>query len=133
MEKKDALSKIFAIVGTVLVWFPILAPIVLGFISLGTDGIYRFDYLMPAELGLLVFAGGVLLLWGAIRTRARGRIIAWGFGLAAGSIAVLMAFGDVVPGSLQWTIVIGLLVTYSLAIVVMGIGGLLLWKDLFGK
>jgi hypothetical protein len=133
MKKKDALSKIFAILGTILVWFPILAPVVLGFVSLGMDGVYRFDYLMPAELGLLVFAGGALLLWGAIRTKLRGKFIAWGFGLATGSIAILMAIGDVIPGSWQWAIAIGLLITYILAIVVMGIGGLLLWKDLSEK
>ena len=124
-------SKILTVVGTVLVWFPILAPVVLGFISLGMDGIYRLDYLMPAELGILVFVGGALLLWGAIRTRLRLRIIAWGLGLAAGSIAILISFGDVVPGSLEWAIVIGLLITYTLAILVMGIGGVLLWRDLF--
>jgi hypothetical protein len=133
VEKKDALSKVFATLGTALVWFPIIAPVVLGFISLGMDGIYRFDYLMPAELGISVFAGGVLLLWRAIRNRVRQGIIAWGFGLAAGSLAILMAFGDVVPGSLEWAIAVGLLITYSMAIVVMGIGGILLWKDLFGK
>lgn len=133
MEKKNTLSKILAIVGTVLVWIPILAPIVLGFASLGMDGIYRFDYLMPAELGLLAFAGGALLLWTAIRARSRRGIIAGGLGIAAGSIAILMAFGDVVPGSLEWAIVVGLLIAYSLAIVVLGIGGVLLWIDLFKK
>ena len=133
MEKKDRLSKILAVVGTVLVWFPILAPLVLGFISLGMDGIYRFDYLMPAELGILVFAGGATLIWGAMRTGYRRRIIFWGFGLAAGSIAILMAFGDVEPGSLEWAIAIGLLVTYALAIMIMGVGGILLWRDLFKK
>ncbi len=133
MEKKDTLSKILAIVGTVLVWIPILAPVVLGFVSLGMDGIYRFDYLMPAELGILVFVGGALLLWAAIRAKSRRGIIAWGLGIAAVSIAVLNAFGDVVPGSLKWAIVVGLLIAYSLAIVVMGIGGILLWRDLFKK
>lgn len=133
MDKKDALSKILAVVGTVLVWFPILAPLVLGFISLGMDGVYRLDYLMPAELGILVFFGGALLIWGALRTGLRRRIILWGFGLAAGSIAVLMAFGDVVPGGLEWSLAIGLLITYTLAIVVMGVGGILLWRDLFKK
>ena len=131
MEKKAVFSKILAVVGTVLVWFPILAPLVLGFISLGMDGIYRLDYLMPAELGILVFAGGATLIWGAMRTGYRRRFIAWGFGLAAGSIAILMAFGDVEPGSLEWAIAIGLLVTYSLAIMIMGVGGILLWRDLF--
>ena len=133
MQKKDRLSKILAILGTALVWLPVLAPVILGFLSLGMDGIYRFDYLMPAELGIVVFAGGAALLWAALRTGLRRKIIAWGFGLAAGSIAILMAFGDVVPGSLEWGIVIGLLATYSIAIVVMGIGGTLLCKDLFGK
>lgn len=133
MEKKDTLSKILAIVGTVLVWIPILAPVVFGFVSLGMDGIYRFDYLMPAELGILAFVGGVLLLWAAIRAKARRGIIAWGLGIAAGSMAVLMAFGDVQPGSLEWAIVVGLLIAYSLAIVVMGVGGVLLWRDLFKK
>jgi len=133
MEKKTVLSKILAVVGTVLVWFPILAPLVLGFISLGMDGVYRLDYLMPAELGILVFVGGALLIWGAIRTGYRRKIILWGFGLAAGSIAILMAFGDVVPGGLEWAIAIGLLVTYALAIMIMGVGGILLWRDLFKK
>ena len=131
MKKKDLLSKVLAVIGTVLVWFPILAPVVLGFISLATDGIYRLDYLMPAELGILVFIGGALLLWGALRTRSRQGLIAWGFGLAAGSIVTLMALGDVVPGSLEWAIVVGLLVIYILAILVMGIGGISLWRDLF--
>jgi len=133
MDKKDALSKILAIVGTVLVWIPILAPIVLGFVSLGMDGIYRFDYLMPAELGILAFVGGALLLWAAIRSKRRLGLIAWGFGIAAGSITILIAFGDVVPGSLEWAIVVGLLIAYSLAIVVIGIGGILLWMDMFRK
>jgi hypothetical protein len=133
MEKKDTLSKILAIVGTVLVWIPILAPVVFGFVSLGMDGIYRFDYLMPAELGILAFVGGALLLWGAIRAKSRQGIVAWGLGIAAGSIFILNAFGDVEPGSLRWAIAIGLLTTYSLAIVVMGVGGILLWRDLFKK
>ena len=130
MEKKGALSKILTAAGTVLVWFPLLAPLVLGFISLLTDGIFRLDYLMPAELGVLVFVGGILLLWGAIRTRVWRDILAWGFGLAVVSITILVSFGDVMPGSLEWAIAVGLLITYTLAIIVMGIGGILLWRYL---
>ena len=133
MVKKDTLSKALAIPGVVLVWIPILAPIILGFISLGMDGIYRLDYLMPAELGILVFVGGALLLWAAIRAKSQRGIIAWGLGIAAASITILMAFGDVEPGSLRWVIVIGLLIVYSLAIVVMDIGGVLLWRNFFRK
>lgn len=133
MEKRDTLSKILTIIGTVLVWIPILAPVVFGIVSLAMDGIYRFDYLMPAELGILVFAGGALLLWGAIRARSQQGIITWGLGIAAGSMAILIAFGDVEPGSLRWGIAVGLLVAYSLAVVGMGVGGILLWRELFKK
>lgn len=131
MEKRDTLSKILTVLGTVLVWIPILAPLVFGFFSLSMDGVYRFDFLMPAELGILVFGGGASLLWGAIRARSQQGIIAWGLGIAAGSIALLLALGDVEPGSLRWGIAIGLLVVYSLAIVVMGVGGVLLARILF--
>jgi len=133
MSKKDTLSKILAVLGTILVWFPVLAPVILGLFPLVTDGIYRFDYLMPAELGIVAFAGGVLLIWGAFRARLRRKIITWGLGLAAGSVAFLMALGDVVPGSLEWGLAIGLLITYVMSLVIMGIGGILLSKDLFRK
>jgi len=133
MGKRDTLSKILTIIGTVLVWIPILAPVVFGFVSLVIDGIYRFDYLMPAELGILVFVAGGLLLWGAIRARSQQGIIAWGLGIVAGAMAILFAFGDVEPGSLRWGIAIGLLVFYSLSIVAMGVGGTLLWSGLFKK
>lgn len=133
MVKRDTLSKFLTIVGTVLVWIPILAPVVFGFISLGMDGIFRFDYLMPAELGILVFVGGASLLWGANRARSQQRIIAWGLGIAAGSMVILFAIRDVEPGSLEWGIAIGLLVVYSLAIVAMGAGGVLLWRELYKK
>ena len=133
MEKKDTLSRILAIVGTVLVWTPIFAPVAFGFVSLVMDGIYRLDYLMPAELGILAFVGGALLLWAAIRAKSRQRIIAWGLGIAAGSIGALMAFGDVEPGSLEWAIAVGLLIAYSLAILVIGVGGILLWRNLLKR
>jgi len=133
MEEKDVLAKGPAIIGTVLVWIPVLAPVILGFVSLTIDGIYRFDYLMPAELGILVFIGGTLLVWGASRARSRQGIVTWAFGIAAVSIIVLFIFGDVVPGSWEWMVVIGLLIAYSLAIIGMGIGGIYLWRDLASK
>ena len=133
MNKRDALSKILTTVRILMVWVPILAPVFLGFISLGTNGIYRFDYLIPAELGLVIFIGGVLLFWVAIRAKSQRGIIAWGLGIAIGAITLLNTFGDVEPGSLRWAIVVGLLIIYSLAIVVLGVGGVLLWRNLDKK
>jgi hypothetical protein len=44
---------------------------------------------------------------------------------------VLNAFSDVEPGSVQWAIAVGLLIVYSLAVAVVGVGGVLLLRDLF--
>jgi len=133
MEKKNSLSKTLTIIGTILVWLPIAAPFIFGFISLSMDGVYRFDYLMPAEFGFLAFTGGFLLLLAAIRTRKRLAIIAWGLGIAVGTLAVIMQVGGVMPDTLEYALVVGMLVLNSLAIILMGIGGVLLWRDLFRK
>ncbi|MFC2065393.1 hypothetical protein ACFLXB_09900 [Chloroflexota bacterium] len=133
MEKKDSLSKTLTIIGTILVWLPIAAPFIFGFISLGTDGVYRFDYLMPAEFGFLAFAGGAILLVAAVRTRKQLVLIALGLVIAVASLVVIMQVGGVMPDTMQYTLVVGLLVLFSLAIILMGIAGILLWRYLFRK
>ena len=54
MKNRDVLTRSLAVVGTVLVWIPILAPILFSVVFLITAKALRFDYLMPAELFLLV-------------------------------------------------------------------------------
>ena len=69
MEEKGILTKILAIVGTVLVWFPMMAT-----------------------------------------------------GLAS---------GETQPAGWWWALVLASMVVYSLALVVIGVGGVLLLRDLF--
>lgn len=64
--KKDGLTKILAVAGTVLVVLPLLAPLVFALVAFTHRRRFLFDYLMPAELFGLVLAGGLLLLWGAL-------------------------------------------------------------------
>lgn len=139
MENKGVLTRILAIAGTVLVWLPILAPILFSAISLIADDIFRFDYLMPAELGLFAFGGGILLLVAATRARSHVKLIGWGLGIAfvmvigGQALAVLtgLASGAIEPTGWQWILVLGSLAVYSLAIVAMGVGGILLLRGLF--
>ena len=84
MEKKNILTKILAIAGTALAWFPILAPVVLSIPGLIAERVFRFDYLMPAELFPVALVGGGLLLGAALRARSRRGLIGWGLGIAAG-------------------------------------------------
>jgi hypothetical protein len=139
MENKGALTKILAIAGTVLVWLPILAPIVFSLIRFVQRRVFQFDYLMPAELGLFAFGGGILLLVAAIRTHSHMKLIGWGLGIAlvmilggqALAVVTGLADGSTEIGGWQWVLVLGSLILYTLAIVDVGIGGILLLRDLF--
>jgi hypothetical protein len=139
MEKKGFFTKFLAIVATVLVWFPILAPILLSIHALIQERIFRFDYLMPAELFPAILVGGGLLFWAALRARSRRGLIGWGLGIAAGllvggqvlAVVTGLASGETEPAGWWWALVLASIIVYSLALVVIGVGGVLLLRDLF--
>ncbi len=79
MKKTNTLTKVLAVTGTVLVWLPIVAPLVFAVVALATRGRFLLDYLMPAELFPVAFVGGALLVWAAWRARLRRRLIGWAF------------------------------------------------------
>jgi hypothetical protein len=139
MERRDILIRGLASVGTALVWLPILAPILLAVVMIAARGRFRFDYLMPAELFPAALAGGCLLVWAALRARSRLKLIGWGLGVALGllvggqalAVATGLASGETEPAGIWWAVVLGTIVGYSLALIAMGVGGLLLLRDLF--
>lgn len=139
MENKGTLTKILAIAGTVLVWMPILAPILFSLILFIQRQLFRFDYLMPAELGLFAFGGGILLLVAAIRTHSHIKLIGWGLGIAfitvvggqALAVVTGLADGSTEIGGWQWMLVLSTLTIYVLAIGDIGVGGILLLRNLF--
>ena len=139
MGNKNTFTKILAIAGTVLAWFPLLAPVLLSAFAYIHARVFLFDYLMPAELFFLALAGGLLLLWAAIRSRSRRAVIGGGLAAAAGLLvgmqllaeATGLASGATQPGGWQWDLVIGALIAYFLALITIGVGGLLLLMDLF--
>ena len=96
---------------------------------------------MPAELGLFAFGGGIILLIAALLARSRVKLIGWGLGIALVTvvggqvIAVVtgLADGSTEIGGWQWALVLGALILYTLAVVEVGIGGILLMRDVFGS
>ena len=139
MEQKNVLTKTLAIVGTVLVWFPIAAPILFSFVALATRGRFLLDYLMPMELFLFAIVGSGFLLWATLRAHSRFKFVAWGIGIAIAMFLAVSGFAQVTgmasgatePTSWMWGIVITLLVVFILSIVLVGTGGALLLRDLF--
>jgi hypothetical protein len=136
MQKRDGLTKGLAVAGTVLVWIPLVLPLLFGFIRYARLRVFRVDYFMPAEL-FPVFAIGVcLLLWAALRARSRLKLVWWGVGIAVAglvasqALAVVtgLASGETEPVGWQW---VGAYAFYPLALLGLGVGGLLLLGDLF--
>jgi hypothetical protein len=141
MPKPNVLTKILAIAGVVLVWLPVLAPVIFMLMSLIVDGQWRFDFLMPAELFLVAFAGAALLIWAAIRAHAFVQWTAWGLATAIGllfggqGIAVLtgMASGAIEPAGWPLVVTMGMIIAYALALVFIGVGGILLVRRVFAR
>ena len=139
MDKRGSLTKILAVTGTVLVWLPLLAPVLLSLALLISRRIFRFDYLMPAELFLFALAGGALLIGAALRARARWALIGWGLGIAAGmlvggqalAVATGLASGETEAAGWPWVLVLASLAILWLALIVLDVGAVLLVRDLF--
>lgn len=139
MEKKGVLTKNLAIAGTVLVWIPVLAPVLFSAARLIQGRIFLFDYLMPAELFPIALMGGGLLLWGALRARKQRKLIGWGLAIAVGllvgsqvlAVVTGLASGETEPTGWRWALVLGSIIAYALALVGIGVGGILLLRDLF--
>ncbi|NTU56261.1 MAG: hypothetical protein HGA79_08420 [Anaerolineales bacterium] len=139
MENKGTLTKVLAVAGTIFVWLPILAPILFSGALLIRAHMLRVDYLMPAELGLFAFGGGILLLVAAIRARSQVKLIGWGLGtelvMMAGVMVIPMvtglADGSTPIGGWEWMLVLGILALYTAAVITVGVGGVLLLRDLF--
>lgn len=137
MDKKDVFTKILAWVGTILVWIPILVPILFSVVRFIEANTFQIDYLMPAELSLVALSGGGLLLLVALLRHRRRGLIGGSLGAAAGlligalALAVItgLASGETEAVGWPFALVNAFLILYALALVTLGISGVLLLRD----
>ena len=140
MERKSVFTRVLAVVGTVLVWFPILAMILTSVVGSVARGKLMMDYLMPAELFPAILTGGGLLIWAAVRARRRLAPIASSLAIAVvalvGAVVLAevsgLASGRTEPTGVWFALVIALMVVLSVAVVAAGVAGILLLRDVFG-
>lgn len=141
MQKHATLIKILATAGTVFVWLPLIAPLAFGLFRLIAMGRLRVDYLMPAELFPVELAGCLMLAVAARLARSHARLIIAGSVLAAiflfgfGWVAQVsgLASGAIEPQGMWFAIVLAGVALYILALIVVGVGGILLLRRVFGK
>ena len=139
MKNPSILNRILAVLGTVLVLLPVLAPFVFGFFSLAGDRQFRFDYLMPAELFLVVLVGAVLILVCAMRVKEDRAWIGWVLGaavlmlVASQAIAVVTGLADGSTQAASWRLwlVMGGIILYDLLVVGLGVLGIRMMRRVF--
>jgi len=137
--QRNVLTRILAVTGTILVWTPVVFTLVTAIIGTISDHRLRFDYLMPAELFPLALVGSLLLLWSALRANSKRKLIGWGlfatifFLISGQGIAITsgLASGAVEPTGWPWILALTCIGLYSLALIEIGITGLLLVRKLF--
>ena len=139
MKKGNILKKVLAVSGTVLVFLPLLSTVATAVIHSLSVGRFQLDYLMPAELFFVVFIGALLLLWAALWARLYRPHIVIGtccavalfFGMQIIASASGLATGETAPDGWAWYAVLATLALYVVAIVWLGIAGILLSKRLY--
>lgn len=139
MKNQNTLTKSLAIVGTTLVWLPLVVPLVFS-VALGIRAqAWHIDYLMPSELFMVALLGSGLLLWSTLRSHRYTRMIGGAFSLAvfllmggqALAVVTGLASGAIEPTGLPWVLVLASIAGYTLALGVTGVGGFLLIRHLF--
>ena len=96
---------------------------------------------MPAEFGLLVLTGAILLIWAAIRARAYLKWICWSVGIAillvvgAQWIAVAtgLADGSIPEGGWESAVVYGGIIGYDLAVISIFLAGIWLIRKIYKR
>jgi hypothetical protein len=127
-----------AVLGTVLAWLPIAATLGLSLIGTIADRTLRFDFLMPAELFAVYLLGALLLAVAAVRTRRWRRwllltplaAVAALAGMQGMAVLTGLADGTHPPAGWRLALVLSLLAAYVAAVIVDGVVGWRLARDL---
>lgn len=124
-------------IAAILIWLPLLAPVMFSLIALISRGVFHIDYLMPAELSLLEAIGGIMLLWVAFTENYQKKLVGWSVAIAVVSLVGGQAFAEisgVATGAVkdwQLQLTMGAIAVYTLSIIALGIGAVRLFKKVF--
>jgi hypothetical protein len=140
-KQKAALTKIFAVSGSVLLWAPILFLFVTAIIGSIAGKALLFDYLMLAELFPIIALGLILLIFASLLSHLYRKWFGWGSVtalLALSAAQILATASGLSSGALAesggvFATVIAAIVVYNVIVVALAILSILLLRRLFQK
>ncbi|HML67252.1 MAG TPA: hypothetical protein PKA81_02560 [Clostridia bacterium] len=140
-KQKTALTKVFAVSGTVVLWAPILFLFVTAIVGSIAGKALLFDYLMLAELFPIVALGLILLVLASLLSRTFRKWFGWGSVaalLALTGAQILATASGLASGALAesggvFATVIAAIVIYNVIVGALAILAMLLLRRLFQK
>lgn len=138
MIKLDKVALVCAVIGTILVWLPILIMLITSIIGSISAQMFLMDYLLPAEFFFVELIGWVLLVAASLMTQVMKIpvLITAILTPAALIIAMLVAsLSGLMSGAIEaegfiWMLILGMIVAYDVLVAVMGILGIKLIVDI---
>ena len=140
-KQKTALTKIFAVSGTIVLWAPILFLFVTAIVGSIEGKALLFDYLMLAELFPIVALGLILLVFASLLSGLYRKWFGWGsvaalLSLTAAQIvstASGLASGALAESGGVLATVIAAIVVYNVIIGALAVLAIFLLRRLFQK
>ena len=140
-KQKTALTKIFAVSGTIVLWAPILFLFVTAIVGSIAGKTLLFDYLMLAELFPIVALGLILLVLASLLSRTFRKWFGWGSVaalLALTGAQILATASGLASGALAesggvFATVIAAIVIYNVIVGALAILAMILLRRLFQK
>ena len=140
-KQKTALTKVFAVSGTIMLWAPIVFMFVTAIVGSIAGKALLFDYLMLAELFPIVALGLMLLVFASLLSHTFRKWFGWG------SVAALIALtgaqilstasglssGALAESGGVFVAVIAAIIVYNVIIGALAIFAILLLRRLFQK
>ena len=136
--KLDKVAMVCAVIGTILVWLPILIMLITSIIGSISAQMFLMDYLLPAEFFFVELIGWVLLVAASLMTQVMKIpvLITAILTPAALIIAMLVAsLSGLTSGAIEaegfiWMLILGMIGVYDVLVAVMGVLGIKLIVDI---
>ncbi|MFA5660580.1 MAG: hypothetical protein WC968_04230 [Bacilli bacterium] len=119
------LKSIMAIAGTILVLFPILFMLMTSLIGSIAEGYFLMDYMLPAELSVVIFIGFIFFIFSSWTSRSDTVLFVLMGAIALILFLIIIIFG----GDFIFTMI--LLILFDIAVLALGIVGILYCRKLF--
>lgn len=141
LKQKNALTKIFAIAGTVMLWAPILFMFLTAIFGSIARKMLLFDYLMLAEMFPIVALGLVLLIFTTLLTRTFRKWFGWGsvaalVALVAGNLVAVasgLASGTTPLSGPFFILVNASIIVFNLLVIALAVLAIVLLRRIFQK